>query len=329
MHTLHEVNGFSLAAAQRWVSDEIKQWSPAWRENHARWLETDLALVGETAWGAQIRDLVKLPVPDPLLWANRLIELANGHWAIAGIRFRGRDVEKPFVDIIATSLPPEATGIEALAEVLPHFEEFAPLCLRVNLPESTLPAAELAAAEDFHGDAESDLLIVASPVDEMKKHPLAPLFDTTALVPVSVQGAAQLTAEIYGELAASRPRLREWATPADAQSLEEAAEQGLLFEIHVGGKTAGIVAAERQDAYGFAGFCMQEIALNAAHRGRGIGVAALQHLVRMLDAEPHDLLWGHIHPNNIPSLRNAQASGRKIVTSHAWITPTGYPGMPS
>lgn len=318
-----------LESAQRWVSAEIKQWSPAWLENLARWLESDVALVGDAAWGAQIRDLVKLPIPDPLAWANRRIELADGHWAIAGIRFRGRDVEKPFVDIIATSLPPEAARIEALAEVLPHFEDFAPLCLRVNIPESTLSAAELSEAEDFHGDAESELLIVASPIDEMKMRPHALLFDATTLIPCSTHDAAELTAEIYGELAASRPQLREWATPADAQSLEEAAEQGLLFEIRVNGETAGIVAAERQDAYGFTGFCMQEIALNAAHRGRSIGVATLQHLVRALDAKPFDLLWGHIHPGNIPSLSNAQASGRKIVTSHAWITPTGYPGMKS
>ena len=316
-------------SAQRWVSAEIKQGSPAWRENLSRWLEADVALVGDAAWGAQIRDLVKLPIPDPLAWANRWIELPGGQWAIAGIRFRGRDVEKPFVDIIATSLPPEAAGIEALAEVLPHFEEFAPLCLRVNLPESTLSATELSETEDFHGDAQSDLLIVASPVDEMKMRSQALLFDATTLVPCSVQDAAQLTTEIYERLATPRPQLREWATPADAQSLEEAADQDLLFEIRVNDETAGIVAAERQDAYGFTGFCMQEIALNAAHRGRGIGVAALQHLVRALDAKPHDLLWGHIHPGNIPSLSNAQASGRKIVTSHAWITPTGYPGMPS
>lgn len=323
------VDNHVLDSAQRWLSAEIKQCSPAWRENLARWLEPDLALVGNAAWGAQIRDLVKLSVSDPLAWANRRIELSGENWAIAGIRFRGRDVEKPFVDIIATSLPPEAAGIEALVEVLPHFQDFAPQCLRVNLPESTLSAAELSEAEDFHGGAESDLLIVASPVDEMKSHPQALPFDATTLIPCSTHDAAQLTAEIYDELAVSRPRLREWATPADSQSLEEAFEQGLLFEIRVNGETAGTVAAQRQDAYGFTGFCMQEIALNAAHRGQSIGVAALQHLVRALDAKPYDLLWGHIHPSNIPSLRNAQSSGRKILTSHAWITPRGYPGMPS
>lgn len=318
-----------LDSAQRWVSEEIQQWSPAWRENLTRWLKPDLALIGDAVWGAQIRDLVKLPIPDPLAWANRRIELANGQWVIAGIRFRGRDVEKPFVDIFATSLPHTPAGVEALTEVLPHFKEFAPLCLRVNLPESTLFAAQLSQAEEFHGDAELDLLIVASPVDEMKTRPHALLFDATTLIPSSAQHAAKLTAEIYESLTTSRPQLCEWATPADAQSLQEAAQQRLLFEICVHGETAGIIAAERQDAYGFTGFCMQEIALNTAHRGRGIGVAALQHLVRALDATPHDLLWGHIHPGNIPSLHNAEASGRKIVTSHVWLTPTGYPGMPS
>ncbi|MGP5009077.1 hypothetical protein ACTXJK_19460, partial [Brachybacterium tyrofermentans] len=100
----------ALEAAERWTSSQIKNWSPQWRTNLAEWLEPNLALVGDSEWGGQIRDMVQLPVQDPLAWANRRVELPNGHWAVAGIRFRGRDIEKPFVDIIATSLPPEPLG---------------------------------------------------------------------------------------------------------------------------------------------------------------------------------------------------------------------------
>ncbi|MGO1235563.1 hypothetical protein, partial [Microbacterium gubbeenense] len=66
------------AAAERWIAPQIKEWSPAWREHLAGWLDPSIELVGDAAWGAQYRDMVQLPVPDPLAWANRRIPLADG-----------------------------------------------------------------------------------------------------------------------------------------------------------------------------------------------------------------------------------------------------------
>lgn len=317
-----------LEAAERWTSSQIKNWSPKWRDNLAHWLEPSLALVGDAEWGGQIRDMVQLPVQDPLAWANRRIELSDGHWAIAGIRFRGRDIEKPFVDVIATSLPPEPSGFAALGEVLPHFSAFSPLCLRVNLPDPEMGLRALAASEVDAGRATPDLLIVGLPVTEMLERPLAGRYDEVSLVPCDPEEAEVRVAAIYDELRRTRPQLDQWATPADAETLEDAAEEGLLFDIRVSGTPAGIVAGERDDAYGFTGFCMQEIVLDSAHRGNQVGVAALQRLCHELPVAADDVLWGHIHPDNLPSLRNAQASGRMVVTAHVWVTPTGYDGMP-
>lgn len=319
----------ALEAAERWTSSQIKNWSPQWRTNLAEWLEPNLALVGDSEWGGQIRDMVQLPVQDPLAWANRRVELPNGHWAVAGIRFRGRDIEKPFVDIIATSLPPEPLGFAALGDVLPSFDAFSPLCMRVNLPDPEQRLRALTGSGMDVGQATPDLLIVARPVAEMREQPLADRYDDVTLVACSPEEAAERVAAIYEALKPSRPQLGQWAVPADAESLEDAAEEGLLFEIRVGGTSAGIVAAERDDSYGFTGFCMQEIALNSAHRGQRVGIAALQRLTRQVPANTNDVLWGHIHPDNVPSLRNARDSGRQVVTAHVWVTPTGYRGMPT
>lgn len=294
----------------------------------AEWLEPSLALVGDAEWGGQFRDMVQLPIQDPLAWANRRVELADGHWAIVGIRFRGQDIEKPFVDVLATSLAPNPEGIAALSAVLAHFDDFSPLCLRVNLPSPDERFLTLADSVVDAGNATPDLLIVARPVAEMLDQPLAHRYDDVKLERCAPERAAQRVAAIYAELTPSRPQLDQWATPADANSLADAAEEGLLFDILVGGTSAGIVAAEREDAYGFTGFCMQEIVIDSAHRGQQIGIAALQRLCREVPANPNDLLWGHIHPDNVPSLRNAQESGRKVVTAHVWVTPSGYSGMP-
>ena len=245
-------------AAERWTSAEVKEWSPRWRETLAAWLETSLALVGDEEWGAQFRDMVRIGVDDPRAWANREIPLSNGHWAIAGIRFRGRDVEKPFVDIIATSLPPDPGGVAALGEVLPNFRAFSPLCLRVNLPDAPQPFDVRAGSELGGGEATSDQLIVARPVTDMLELPESPRYGAVTLAPCGAEDAAQRVATIYRELALSRPKLDQWATPADADSLEDTAREGLLFEIRVDDHPAGIIAASREHAYGLRGFCMQD-----------------------------------------------------------------------
>ncbi|MFT0846928.1 GNAT family N-acetyltransferase [Actinomycetaceae bacterium L2_0104] len=317
-----------LDAVEGWTSDRIKEWSPSARTYLASWLEPALALVDDAVWGTQYRDQVRLPISDPLEWANRRIELSNGQWAIAGIRFRGRHIEKPFVDIIATSVSSDPTAFDELTEVLPHFKRFSPLSLRVSSPAPMQAIASVGRPGVYDGRADIDLLIVAGPVSALRKRSCS---DTGGVVlrRSDPETAVHPVAEIYSELADSRPGISEWATPADLDTLSEAAEEGLLFDIVVDGVNAGTIAATRQDSYGLHGYCMEEICIDARHRGKGLGTVALGLLSQELPVETGDeVLWGHIHPCNTASLRNAQAIGREIVSGHLWLTPTGYPGMP-
>ncbi|MCW4456756.1 GNAT family N-acetyltransferase [Microbacterium sp. MPKO10] len=296
------------------------------RKNLAAWLEPQLGLVGDEQWGATGRRLTGLDVGDPLDWANRRIELADGNWAVTGIRFRGGDLSKPFVDIIATSVTPDAAGITALAEILPHYAAFAPLCLRVNAPEPRTLIPELAASGE--ATATVDMWIVAGQVADLTVRTSNDDEPFVALETIESDAAAQRVSAIYAELAASRPSIADWATPEDEESLAECAAEGLLFDVRVDGDSAGVVAAIRDDSFGLRGHCMQEICIDADHRGRGIGRATLRELARRLP-NTGDVLWGHIHPGNTASLRNALAAGREIVTAQLWVTPDGYPGMPT
>ncbi|PZE82712.1 hypothetical protein [Curtobacterium sp. MCBD17_032] len=310
-----------------WTPDTTKDRDPTWRDALAGWVGPSLDLVGDAAWGAMVRDAVGLPVEDPLAWANRWIELPGGGWAVTGIRFRGRDVEKPFVDVIATTATPDAAGIDDLAVLLDHYALFAPRCLRVHLPGDV--SAHGASAVTPRGAAlRPDLLVVAGGVHEVTAQPPTRRYEDVTLVSTSAEDAAGVVASIYRERIADQPRSADWATPSDAESLTEADEQGLLFEVVVAGTVAGVVAAERDDAYGLAGFSVQEIVLDAGHRGQGLGTATGQHLARALPAGPTDVLWGHIHPGNRASLANARSLGRRVVSSLVWVTPPGASGMP-
>ncbi|WIB11554.1 GNAT family N-acetyltransferase [Curtobacterium sp. MCPF17_052] len=310
-------------ALETWSPAQLPDWNPSWRQDLAASAEPALALVGDASWGAAVRDAVQLPVADPLLWANRRIELSSGHWAITGIRFRGRDVAKPFVDVIATDVAPDTAGIAELAEVLPAYRDFAPLCLRVHLPGDQRSAPT---SDGF--TAVTDLLVVSAPVARVADGAASTSADVE-LVRAEPAGAAVRVADAYDGLRRSEPDLDQWATAADEDSLADADEEGLLFDVVVAGRIAGAVAATRDDADGFTGFTVEEIVLDAEHRGHGYGPLVLRQLARALPAGPSDVLRGHIHPDNTRSLRNALASGREVVSSLMWITPTGFPGMPT
>jgi len=250
----------------------------------------------------------------PLQWANRHIELPGGGWVLAGIRFRALDVERPFVDVVATTAPPTDDGLAEVADaVRPYFEPFAPLCLRVEPPD---PSAI---------DGRVDQHVVASQIDTLTTWPRAASYAAVALRPGEPGRLAQRTAGIY---AALPPGRRTWATPEDEGSLQDCAEQGLLFEAVVDGRSAGVVAAIRDDRHGMSGFSVEEICLDGARRGQGLAAGVVQRLVDEVPAADGDVLWGTIHPDNQPSLRNAQSIGRRIVGGYVWVTPGGLPGMP-
>jgi L-amino acid N-acyltransferase YncA len=310
-----------------WTPDSTKDRDPAWRAALAAWAAPSLDRIGDAAWGAMVRDAVGLPVADPLAWADRRIDLPGGGWAVTGIRFRGRDVEKPFVDVIATTATPDAAGIDDLGVLLDHYAPFAPRCLRVHLPGDV--SADGATASTPRGIAlRADLLVVAGGVDEVTAQPPTRRYEDVTLVRTNAEDAAGLVASTYRDRIAEQPRSADWATPSDAESLAEADEQGLLFEVVVAGTVAGVVAAERDDSYGLTGFSVQEIVLDASHRGQGLGTATGQHLARAIPAGPTDVLWGHVHPGNRASLANAESMGRRVVSSLVWVTPPGASGMP-
>jgi L-amino acid N-acyltransferase YncA len=149
-----------------------------------------------------------------------------------------------------------------------------------------------------------------------------------SLQPGEPEPMALRAAEIYAELAVREPELTLWVNPEDLDSLTECAEEGLLLEVLADGEPAGVVAAQRYDAHALTGFSVQELCLDSEHRGRRLAPAAVQRLVDLLPAVPGDVLWGTIHPGNLPSLRNALSIGRTLVGGYVWVTPAGLPGMP-
>jgi hypothetical protein len=327
-----------LARARRaWVSPRLQEWYDDERlvRQLASGLADEAGRVGDVVFGAEFRDGVMSGAgiaasTDPLDWANRRIDLPTGGWAVAGIRFRGLDVTRPFVDVVATTEPPGPDGLVAVAAaVLPYFVSFHPMCLRVDAPDPAGLVERLAADERFGPRCSVDQYVVAGPVAELRGRPRASSYEVVSLLPGEAAALAARAAAIYAELARRNPDLLMWARAEDAESLAACADEGLLFEVLVDGEPAGVVAAVRDDAHGMSGFSVEELCLDADRRGRRLSPGVLQRLVDELPAADGDVLWGTIHPDNAPSLRNSRSIGREVVGGYAWVTPAGLPGMRS
>jgi hypothetical protein len=287
-----------------------------------------LALVGDHEFATSFKGDVGVPVDvDDLDWANRVLALPGGGWALTGIRFRGRDVTLPFVDVVATTAGPTPSEIaEVAAFVAETYAAFTPRCVRFDVPDPDALVSALAQAPDATR-AVVDQYVVAGLVASLRRRGTSTSFDRVTLVGGDPGPLAARAAAIYADLHRDLPHTRMWAGAEDEESLAECAAEGLLFEVAVEGEPAGVVAALREDGHGLQGYVVQELCLDSAHRGRGLAAPVLQHLVRALPADEGATLWGTIHPDNAASLRNALRIGRQKAGGFVWVTPPGLPGM--
>lgn len=318
------------AARLEWTSTQIMSWYP--RQDLLTQLRTSLKTqadwVGNEAFGSQVRDDVATGgMHDPLAWANRRLELPARGWVITGIRYRGRNITRPFIDVIATTAPP-TLGLIAQT-IVPAYAPFRPLCFRVQVADAADLLQQTRSDHRFGVGCAVDMHVIAGTLTYMKMQALPWSYRGVRLNPADPAVLAQRANTIYRQLAQQNPETTLWATPENVDSLGACAEEGMLFEVTVDGAPAGVVAAARHDAHGMRGFSVDELCLDQTHRGNGLAQAVLRHLVERLPHAAGDVLWGTIHPSNAPSLRNALSMGRRQVATDVWITPSDLSGMPT
>lgn len=261
------------------------------------------------------------PIPGAAAEAyrNAWLDLPGGGWALVGIRFRGLDRARPFVDLVATDRPLDASGtVQRLARAgAEHYAVFGPRHLRLLVPA--------------HGDAWRGALegafveryVLAAPVDALLREPAPDGRDSLTLRPLAVPEGGRRVRAAYAQLAALDPRHPEYASPASDEELAAWSAEGLAFEAFVDGVPIGAVAAFRATTFGMAGFCVGEIVAYPERRGTGLGPALLRALIDVLPAEPNDVLFGEIDHRNRPAVRTAERSGRVEVGRYVWVPSPG------
>lgn len=304
-------------AYETWMPLQLREWYTAdeRRELAMEEMRPQAEHTADADFGAGFRDHPKPlggpDVPDPLAWANRRVEFADGNWCIAGIRFLGLDTRKPFVQVAATSVPPQHDRLGTYATQLhSEFADFGPLAIRFELPNPP-------------EDADIDQWIIAGLVSELRRKPRRPQHERVRLTPADPAETAPYADEVLGNVARQRPEVRTWTEAATLEQLQRCAETGALCAIEVDGQRAGIIAAARDDANGMRGFQVYEFLLDDNARGRGLAPVAMQLLCDVLPANPGDTLWGTVHVGNGASIGNALAVGREKIAAFVWVARRG------
>ena len=271
-----------------------------------------------------------MPTQDTRDWANRFFSITDSHatyQALTGIRYRGQDLNRPFIDVIATNIPCTTVYIAALSQsLLRHYESFRPICTRFFVPGKVDQLIHDVGSVPGSRATTIDMHIVAGTLGELDKRPWPKNYDRVELIPLSPADASAASHEaqrIYESIAVKNSNFFEWATPQGEESFENAIRQGTGWHITVDNSSAGFLTLDRRGEQGLRGFSVEELCLDAPFRRQGLGNAVLRHgiknLLKLPQVNPQDMLWGTIHADNVPSLRNAQGIGRAIIGSYIWV----------
>jgi GNAT superfamily N-acetyltransferase len=247
----------------------------------------------------------------PEHFKHRLLEVA-GRRLIAGIRFFGMDIQRPFINVAQISKPLEHQNQqEKISQLLTkEFAMFQPTRWRI------FQASHL---EYQFAGCDGDLRVVAGLLSSINAQAKPPEFKRVELKPATNLEFYSLYTALYQDLYFERPWLADVARTETLEDLKHYLEHDKVFEIFVDEAWAGITIAARNQEWGLKGWLMIEIALESHRQGQGLGVAVQRQLAQQLEDSARDTLFGTIGAVNIPMQKTATRVGRVDLGGQFWV----------
>ena len=231
-------------------------------------------------------------------YLDRWLPLNSGTRVLAGPRYLGRDPDLPFVGIPAADRPLTPADQSALIRLAQA--EFAPFRPKFVLLDSAEPPSAWPGCR-------SEKRVIAGRIGDLRAQPISDGLSTRPAVDDAGYDAYKA---IYDrDQAADRVRKR-WAQAEDPDDFVRLGEQGMLFDVLVDSRWAGVVSAEVKTVHGIRGPVVQELVLDQRFRGRGLGHQLSLLLARALPVDDDQLLIGTIHADNVTARQSALRAGR-------------------
>lgn len=305
-----------LAWAIDQVHPQLNCWysKPQLHANLSAQLELDIDRMVNL--GATFEHAMPVAGANAAMYNHRVFEL-SGMEVMLGIRFRGRDIGVPFVDLVrASQAITEYAQVQAICDLVRReFAIFKPLKVRFYQPSHI----------DFQFDlfsASGDMRVLAAPLTLMLSQP-----EPAGLARVSLRRVHTLAFysryhSSYAETYLERPWLPQESHTHSPQDMQDYLEAGQIFEIFVDDRWAGITCGEhRMDEFGLQGFVVGEMLLAPPARGHGLGAAVQYRLAEAVRASSSaaDVLYGTIGSNNSPMMKTASRAGRVDLSGWIWV----------
>lgn len=268
----------------------------------ASWLDVEASRVSDDDFAAQFYKHLSLPGVLPSDYLHRIIRTSDGG-LLGGIRFRGRDVNRPFVEIIAH-------GFDDLhrlrACVRDEWSMFRPEYLRICARPGRISEP----------NALLDMSIYVSRYRDM----LAPE-PSVRLIPFpTAEHAIEMVRRRYEHMATHDPTVARNVSPAAPDDLRRWHRAGQLQAITVDGVSVGAIAIAPGAVRWIEGDEIQEEVTDTEHSGHGYAALAQAAWARNITVDPDRLLIGTIDGLNIASHKTATRARRRRVLDRVFVS---------
>jgi hypothetical protein len=236
-------------------------------------------------------------------YRERILELDDEKFIMAGIRFHGLDVMKPFVSVDCSfKFLNEETITKISNLVWKDFSMFRPLSFHLTLPSNfqiNLPTVNI------------DQYTVIGVVEDLICSQLSEIPHNIELLELTSMEFFNEYLKEYELFHQRNPTLRYIVKPESVEDFQESILDKLLYKIIINGTSAGLIAGLARDFYGIKGVNILEEILFDSFVGKGFGVY-IQRAFTLKLKNRYSILWGTISSLNIPSLKTALKNGRQV-----------------
>jgi hypothetical protein len=263
------------------------------------WLAAQTDRVGDPLFAAEFRE-VRLPGVTEADFAHRIIRSRRGS-LLGGIRFRGRDITRPFVEVVGHDFD----DVEALRDCAhTEWSAFRPRALRLFARPGGITGPGVVTDLTVHAARCRDVVAGDGYVD------LAAFRRD--------DDAALLVERVYRALAETDPALRRNVSPAACEDLRRWWAEGNVHAVRAGGDIVGLLAVAAGRINWLHGHEIQEEVVAPDHRGHHYAARGQGRWAHTF-GDPDRLLVGTIDRLNTASRRTALRAGRPAVLEAVFV----------
>ncbi len=266
------------------------------------WLAEQVDLVDNADFAQQFAANAHLPGISAQDYAHRHLRTAHGQ-LLGGIRFRGLDTARPFVEVLIHSF----NDIEALTD-----------CIRHEWSNFGAPYLRLLTRPGLLADRPDGLLDVSIHLARYRDMPPADGRVTLETFG-SAEEAIELVAGRYARLAHLDPPLASSIAPATADDLRHWHTQDQVRAIRRHESTVGVLAVAAGAIAWITGDEINEELITEPYTGRGYAASAQSAWAHHIATDRDQLLVGTIHRLNHASRATAQRAGRPRMLDFTFI----------